>query len=92
MRWTPANPGYSMKVSGFVTCSNGASGEWDSGSFVSQTDSYEIAAGTFGGYTGDCSVTIGVENSLLKAADPAFRPGSFIQSHQYRSIAVATIE
>jgi hypothetical protein len=96
VRWTPANPGYSMKVSGFVNCSNGDNGEWDSGSFTNQapnpTDYYEIPANTFSGYSGDCIVTMGVENSLLKAADPAFRPGSSIQSHQYRTVAVSTTE
>jgi len=95
VRWSPANPGYSMKVSGFVSCSNGTSGEWDSGSFVNQDpspDYHQIPAGTFSTYTGDCIVTIGVENSIMNSADPAFRPGSFIQSHQYRSLAVATTD
>jgi hypothetical protein len=81
-----------MKVSGFVNCSDGTSGQWDSGSFVNATDNYQIPAGAFSGYTGDCIITIAVENSIFKTADPAFRPGSYIQSHQYRTLAVATID
>jgi hypothetical protein len=92
VRWTPANPGYSMQISGFVNCSNGDHGGWYSGSFVNQTDSYDIAANTFSGFTGNCTVTIDVESSNSKKADPAFRFDSSIHGHQTRSIAVETVE
>ena len=96
VRWSPANPGYSMEVSGFVNCSDGAIGEWSSGVFDNlpgnPVDSYEIAANTFAGYSGDCIVTIGVESSILGSADPALHPSSFIRGHQYRRLQIATSE
>lgn len=96
VRWTPANPGYTMKVSVFVNCSNGTKGKWDSGSFVNQApnplDNYQIPTTAYAGYSGECIVTVGVENSQLNAADASLGPGSTIQSHQYRTIAVTTME
>lgn len=101
VRWSPANPddslvGYSMEISGFVTCANGASGEWSSGVFDNPPgnpiDSYEIAANTFAGYAGECIVTLGVESSTLGSADSALHPSSFIRAHQYRTLAIDTAE
>ena len=92
VRWTPANLGYDMEVSGSVTCDNGDDGVWYAGRFTNQTDNYEIAAGKFSNYTGNCTVTIDVESSHRGEADPALFFASYIQSHRIRSIAVATTE
>lgn len=92
VRWTPANPGYSKELTGFVNCTDGATDEWSAVALDRNADSYVIPTSTLSGYTGDCIITIGVESWTLGTADPALNLTSFIQGHQYRTTAIATVE
>ena len=88
-----ANPpkSYTMEITAFVNCSNGTANDQTLGSVDSGQGSYTIAANTFN-YSGDCIITIGVESWTLGTADPALHPSSFIKGHQYRTIAIATVD
>ncbi|MCG6969484.1 MAG: hypothetical protein LJE85_06930 [Gammaproteobacteria bacterium] len=92
VRWSPISPGYSMEITGFVNCSNGDTDEWPAVSLNSSAGSYVIPTENLTGYSGDCIITIGAETWTLGSTDPAFQITSFIQGHQYRTRAIATVE
>jgi hypothetical protein len=97
VRWSMAGDSnnqtsYPMQVTGYINCSNGESGGWQSNIFDSTTGNYVVPSNEVSGFTGQCIVTIGVESSTLGSADPALHPTSFIRGHQYRTLAIATVE
>ena len=89
--WSPGDSGYVMRLKGFVSCQNNASGEWSSSEIV-DTGGYVIGAGTFNGYSGSCSIVIGVERFRHGQLDPAFGCGGKIEAHQYRTIMINSLD
>ncbi|MBU0729350.1 MAG: hypothetical protein KKE17_06740 [Proteobacteria bacterium] len=89
--WNQGSLGDVMRLKGFVSCLNNSNGVWSSPE-ITDTGSYVINAGTFSGYTGSCSVSIGVERFRLGQLDPAFGNGGKIEAHQYRMVMIFTVE
>ena len=92
VRWSPINPGYSMEITGFVNCSDGVTDNWPAASLNSSAGSYAIPIENLTGYAGDCIITLGVEIWTLGSVDSALQLTSFIKGHQYRTLAIATVE